>query len=422
MTNVKINFDQARALGGKINEAASDASTLLSAANGIDPGQVSSFSSSTVANTEAINTSISQLSQSMDNMEMSYAKSLQVYVDAYERTKEYVENISGEEDTSYTPEVIDEKVGFYFGYPEGTQDLVAVSKEALIACFEKNGAKDLGKGLYEFEINGNTFQYNVNTEEIKLLKTSGVTSSYGDKETVKCKFYSTSENPNFDDITNTVTYCCGSQGNPKQIKAEDLKINDNTMVAVVYGYNSGDIPGKVAASTYAADFLAGGNKKQMSNNIVGYSLGGIAAFRTASVNPGLYKKLVCVNSYNRFAKPNDLQNLKDMEIVFVENASDKFTKENLNTIKSLIDNGVPAENISIITNSGGGKNDLGNANSYLYKVGRLFYDQNSMPTDVNNLPIKVTVIDDNYESNWKGHGGGYDIIGSLNVLSWLSEA
>lgn len=421
MTKVTINFDQARALGDKINEAVSEASSLLSSANNIDPGQVSFFSSSTVANTEAINTSISQLNKSMDNMETSYSNSLQVYVDAYEQTKEYIDSLTGDKESNYTQELIDEKVGFYFGYPEGTQDLVAVSKEALKECFEKNGAVEVKEGCYEFEINGNKFQYNINTEEIKLLKQSGVTTSYGDKETVKCKFYSTSENPNFDDITNTVTYCCGSQGNPKQIKAEDLKINDNTIVAVVYGYNSGDIPGKVAASTYAADFLSGGNNKQMTNSIVGYSLGGLAAFRTASVNPDLYNKLVCVNSYNRFAKPNDLQNLKNMEFVFVENASDKFTEENIKTIKSLIENGIPAENISVITNSGGGKNGLENGNSYIYKLGRIFYDRDNMPTDINNLPIKVTVIDDDYESNWRGHGGGYDIIGSLNVLSWLSE-
>ena len=330
---------------------------------------------------------------------------------------------AGESDVSYNAQdaSFDDISKFYYGYPSGTENVVEVSKEALKECFEKNGATLISKEscTYEFEINGHKIQYSVRSEILKD-KSRTLVSSKRDGDKVKCKFFSTSDNPDFDNITNTITYCCGINGTASNINSSSLNVNSNTLVAVVYDIKSVDIPGKVASSTYTADFLSGGNTKNITNG-------------------GLYNKLVCVNasahmsnSGESVVKESDYENLNNIDIVFAVNATDSkyATTDRINsdgtkadcsivkTLKKFQEYGVPEENITFITNSDGGDNSLNNSDSLVSRIAEVYNDSTN---DISEIPINVTVIDDNVVPSWDGHAGGYEVIDTLNVLSWLSE-
>ena len=396
-------------IGDSLNIINIKANNLKASLDGIKNVNFS-YSSSTSSNVNLICDKVDEMIQKVNNLNTSYKSSSKLLLDLVDKNKDNLNNLSKDGVFTYNDKSVEEVIKFYFNYPEASEKIRPITEEELRSIFEKNGAKVFFNNKYEFEVDGCVYRYNVkypyNIECYKDGKLNG---------SMSCNFF-ISTNTTFEDITNTITILCGTGTSSVPKALNDMNINPNTIVAIGYG-NDGtpNMPQVTSGITKACNYLAGYNKTgSLDNSIVGYSLGGVAAFKTASVNPGLYSKIVTVNSASmgfdpsknfapgkEFVNDNDYDNLAGVEIIMVEANKDKFGKSAIATIKKLTEHGL-GDNVSFYTNSSELERE---ANRYLG------------PNNVHTVP------DDFANSNigWDGHNNGFEMLLGINVFSYLSS-
>ena len=407
---VNIDFVEANNISNKIDSSVNDFSSISSSANGISASAFSSYSSGTVSLTESFKSNIEKIATRCDNLLSSFSLSIELYHNANEEQKKAVEEKiksdsvapTGTDNTTLTPSdtpvgtvsinIDEEKMSeikatteFYFNYPGNVREVKQLSTSKLSNLLEKNGAlkasngsygngknvtRGVGDGWYLLQMDGHYYEYNVNTSEI--ITDFHTPSKQQPSWTFRCKFYAT-EDTSFEDVTNTITLL-GGQGstdskdgpNKKgQSLFEGVKANKNSVVVVPYGLGYGHtskfIPEGISGSTRIADFMVGGKTKKINNSIVGYSMGGMSAYRTVANNKGLYNKLVAVNTYaegdiEKYGGSYDSFN--SVEIIVLEASGDKFVPNATSTIKRLINHGVNKNNIKVYSNDRGMINNM----------------------------------------------------------------
>jgi len=300
-------------------------------------------------------------------------------------------------------EEIKSTISFYFNFPKASKEIKEISPQRLDEMFLKNNARKNGNS-YRFTIDGKTYEYNIKTHEIIVP---------GSKEkTLYCKFY-VNPDTSFNDITNTITLMSGS-GEAKYTTGWEsgLKVDKNSLVIIPYGSNNTpNTPNKVSATTRTGAFLAGGNTKKVTNSIVGYSLGGQAAYSAAASNKGLYTKIVVVNSspmttkggLNFIEKFGSYDAFKDTDIYIFESKNDGFIETSKESLRRFYHNGIPMKNIHIYTNDPG-----------LIKVAQ----KNNVPSE------NIYKVEDHYATShrgWSGHSYGYDMLKDSGIISYLSR-
>ena len=454
--NIEINFDAADRISAGIREVHSVATNIHNSAKKIDTSAFASYSPKTVSSTAEFASKISEVVESIDDLASSYNGSIQLYKDALqeieasvkdqvEETPTQTETAPGEkpptviqtengtsintvteteekpktgnnpinntQNTSNTTPVvihtinetvheeIKQTISFYFNYPKASKTMSKVSDSKLRDLLTKNGATKVKDNVYQLKIDGKTYQYNVSTGEVIIPGTGG--------EKLRCRFYA-SKDTDFTSIKNTITFMGGSgERNDVPDQALNMSINKNSLIILPICNSPLRATDKIGGATRIGDFMAGGKTKTITNSVSGYSLGGLASFGAVADNPGLYQKVVTVNSGAFYSSGGGKiidgreSAFKDVEIIMLEGANDKFVDSTIKTIKTLKNAGVPMKNISIYTND---KKLINNAKKYL-----------------NNSNIHI--ISDSYAKShrgWNGHSYGYDMLNDLNVFSYLS--
>ena len=455
MITVNINFDRANAITNEITNSTQDISTISDSAKGISADAFASYSGTTVALTEDFKSSVSKLVTSCDNFLSRFKASIQEYRDAYEEQQRMVKEELKDPKTPTTtksetpvfntetevPSIgavtfnideekqseINETIKFYFNYQGNVSEVHEMKANDMAKLFEQNGAEKAingrysnghsttrsGDGWYMFTRNGHTYEYNVNTNEIIVDYHSP--SSMEPNSKFNCKMFTTSDT-DYNSITNTITIL-GGQGilevkDPRFDKdsartlMSGVNANKNSLVIVPYGRGYGTVganiaPGAISATTIG-NFMVGGSNKKVTNSIVGFSLGGQATYQALASSRGIYQKAVIVNSGMQKLKTGSIENMKDVEIIIMQANNDQtFGTWAPNTLKNLVNQGVPKNNITVYTNSGG---MLSTANKYLD------------PNHVHNVTSEVKG-----KRTWSKHNYGIDIIKTSGVLGYLSS-
>ena len=409
MVNLNINFSEANKISNGLAELSTECSSIATSCKGLASSSISSISPRAAAYVTQIQSSISGLSGQVSNFHSSFSGSIAIYQKAYEEQQASVDTLesNGSAGGTETIKIDDVKaselkatIDYYFNYPNKAKDMQEVSDSKLRDLFTANGATKIGDNTYSFSIDGKNYKYNVNSNEIMV---DGVK-----EPELYCKFYTTADT-SFSDITNTVTLLAGS-GEISRGFDTTAQVNSNSLVVIPYGSQSiPNMPNKISACTRTGDFLAGGKEKTIVNTIVGYSLGGQAAYATVAANKGLYSKLAAVNSApttssgntNYLEKHGDYEAFKDVDIYIFEGSSDNFVNANIASLKRFRNNGVPMENIHVYTNDG----DL------LYEAKHLLPSEN------------VYKVEKEYAKShkgWGGHSYGYDMLKDSGIISYLS--
>lgn len=409
MVDLNIDFDKAAKISNSLSELSTECTSIVSSSKSLDSGKFS-FSPNTAAYCSKIQSGISKVSTQISNLQTSFNGSIDLYRQAYEEQKAKVDNeivTSAPLNVGKTIQVdeltaseLSATVDFYFNYPSAVKDIKQVSDTKLRNLFTSNGATKVGADTYSFSIDGKKYKYNVATHEI-IIEGSKEPSLY-------CKFYTTSDT-SFSDITNTVTLLAGS-GEISKGFDNTVKVNKNSLVVIPYGSQRiPDMPGKISGCTRTADFLAGGKNKKIVNTIVGYSLGGQAAYSTVAANKGLYSKLAVVNSApmtssgntNYLERHGSYDAFKDVDIYIFEGSGDNFIPATIEGLKRFKNNKVPMKNIHVFTN-----------------------DSNLLSTAQKLLPSEnVYKVDSSYAKShrgWSGHSYGYDMLKDSGVISYLT--
>ena len=451
MGNVVIDFAKADAITNQINNTAQDFSTISAKASGISADAFASYSPGTVSLNESFKSGLKSAVPNFDNFLSKFKGYIKSYYDAYQEQQRETEEeiVTKEKEETRTEEFysgdeiaatgkveftisddkaseITEKNKFYFNYQGNVSEVREMSSGDMASLFEKNGAQKAvngtyanghsttrsGDGWYLFEKNGHTYEYNVNTNEI--IVDYKPPSSIEPKSKFNCKFFTTGDT-DYDSITNTVTIL-GGQGilevkdarydkDQSRTLMTGVNTNKNSLVIIPYGRGYGTIGANIApgaiSSTIIGDFMVGGNTKKVTNSIVGFSLGGQATYQALASSSGLYQKAVIVNSGMQKLKTGSYENMKDVEIIIMQANNDKtFGGWAPQTLRRLVQNGIPKENISVYTNSG---SMLSMANKWLN------------PENVHNVSADVKGT-----RTWSKHNYGIEMIKTSGILNYLT--
>lgn len=398
MGTISFNTKELVSVGEEINSACVSTSDIKTSLESLK-GHNFSFSPNTSSNILNVASKINTMVERLNNLNNSYQYSKQLLLDLIEDNKAQIDQDIA---TTKDSREIKNAIEFFFGYQNGEKGIRMITEEELRSIFERNGCKVYFNNAYEYEIDGMIYRYNVKSHKIENYVNGKLNGS------MNCMFF-ISDDTTFEDITNTITVMCGTGTNRVPNSLEGMSINKNTMVAVGYGNDSSaNMPHVVSGITRTCSYLSGHNtSNELNNSIVGYSLGGLAAFKTASNYPGLYKKIVTVNSasYSFDETRNfidNYQNLAGIEIIMVEANRDKFGGAAIKTIRELKENGL-GDNVSFYSNS---DDFQARAREYL--------DQN-----------QVHDIDDDFANShegWEGHGHGFEMLLGINIFNYLSEA
>ena len=323
---------------------------------------------------------------------------------------------------------------FYYQYPGNVSEVKEIKGEKLVSLFETNGAqkatggtypdghtvtRGTNDGWYKFDKDGHTYEYNVNTNEIIVDYTLPCYTFKGGKDTsatFNCKFFAT-DDTDFNAIKNTIAVC-GGQGildHNEPVYSNDigrtlltgLNANKNSMIIVPYGKGYGTVASNIApgviASTQIGNFLSGGNNKEVTNNIIGFSLGGQAAFHATSITDGLYKKAAIFNATMvKYTKPSE--GMKKVEYYIFQASGDAtFGKGAPSNLKKLILKcGVPKENVTVFTNDSG-----------MLSVGKKVLDEDHL------INLRGTEVAKS--GMWGTHVRGIEILKASGITNYFSE-
>ena len=126
-----------------------------------------------------------------------------------------------------------------------------------------------------------------------------------------------------------------------------------------------------------------------------------ATYQALASSSGLYQKAVIVNSGMQKLKTGSYENMKDVEIIIMQANNDKtFGGWAPQTLRGLVQNGIPKENISVYTNSG---SMLSMANKWLD------------PENVHNVSADVKGT-----RTWSKHNYGIEMIKTSGILNYLT--
>ena len=423
MAIVEINFSKADLITNEINSNVEEMVAINSSAKGISADVFASYSSRTVELNDAMKTSISNAATNCDTLLSRFSYSIKLYKDAYEESKKIVEDKIKEpkekpttkevpkEDNS-TKFVIDElkyneiveTTKFYYNYPGDVKEVSKLSSTQIGNLLVKNGATKNGS-IYNVNINGTNYGYNADTGEISIN---------GQNKRFYCNFFARSD-ATYEDITNTITILAGQgalDGKEGPVKKDNnlnqgVKTNKSSLVIVPYGTGYGHttvyIHEGISAATRLGNFMVGGANRKITNSIVGYSLGGMAAYRTVAQNNGLYNKIVAVNSFmqadmNR--NGGDWSAFNNCEIILLEASGDKFVDGAIGTLKKLKRNGINMNNVHVYTND---RTMINYSKKYLS-------DSNINDWSGHSGELK----------GWRTHNHGIEMIKSSGILNYLS--
>ncbi len=414
---VKIDFTLADNITKNISNICNSMSSVNSNVKSLNADAFAQFSSQTISLNESIKSNVSSALEGYERLYSSYSSSIDLYRKASEETEKAIEEkieVKQEEalssiKTFYISEAkqseISSTVGFYFNYPGNVKEVSKLSSRAVGDLLLQNGATKNGNN-YLVNINGKQYGYNIETGEISVN---------GSSKRFFCNFFARSD-ASYNDITNTITILAGQgalDGKEGPIKKgnnlyEGVKTNKNSLVIVPYGTGYGHttvfIHEGISAATRLGNFMVGGSSRKITNSIVGYSLGGMAAYRTVAQNNGLYNKLVAVNSFMQADMEKNggsWQAFNNCEIVLLEAAGDKFVDGAIGTLKKLQRNGINMNNVHVYSND---RTMIGYSKRYLN-------DSNINDWSVHNSELK----------GWSTHNHGIEMIKSSGILNYLSS-
>ena len=321
---------------------------------------------------------------------------------------------------------IKETLNFYYHYQGNVKEVKEMSKKTLSTFFERNGAKRNGD-VYTFTLNGKEYSYNISTYQMSVEPDDKTK----EKENMFARFYMR-DDATYEDITNTITILAGqgaldSNSGPfvegKERLDEGVNAQKSSLIIIPYGHGDGTqgskSSNKAAMATRIGNFMVGGTNRQITNSIVGYSLGGNAAYEALAQeeNKGLYKVCVPVNTFmdKYFGKTegDSINNMIGTKIIQLEARSDKFRTGSRNARKKLLKGGFPVEDLVLYTN----END-----EYKYSE-KVLGDNYIYLGDINK---KITIdgksqINPNYDPAWVTHFHGIEMIKTSGILTYLGE-
>ena len=170
--NVDINA--INDIGKSLSSAISENQKIKASANKIDAGLVSSFSPSANGNVDAILGAVDNLVSSLTDLETSYGLAKTELIAAYEEAQRKVEedlksganggqnDLNPDTENSYLSG-LNEKLAFYFNYPQAALEAKQLSSDRVRSLLEKNGAKKIDNNVYLIKVGKKEYRYNVNT-------------------------------------------------------------------------------------------------------------------------------------------------------------------------------------------------------------------------------------------------------------------
>lgn len=317
---------------------------------------------------------------------------------------------------------------YYYKYEGDVKEVKEIPKEVLREFFDKNGAKKKkdNNDVYTFTIDGKEYSYNISTYQMSVEPDNKTLK----KENMFVRFYMR-DDATYEDITNTITICAGqgaldTDDGPfvegKERLDEGVNTQKSSLVIIPYGLGDGTqgfkSSNKATMATRIGNFMVGGTNREITNSIVGYSLGGNAAYEALAQeeNKGLYKVCVPVNTFmdQNFCslEGDSIDNMIGTKIIQLEARKDNYRNGALRARRTLLKNGFPVEDLMLFTNE---------PDEYKYSEQAL--GDNFVFLDI-NLKTKVDGKDQdnpNYDPAWVTHFHGINMIKTSGILTYLGD-
>ena len=320
---------------------------------------------------------------------------------------------------------VKETLRFYYQYEGDAKEVKQLSESKIREMFEKNGAHRNGD-VYTFTLDGKEYSYNISTYQMSVEPDNKTKK----KENMFVRFYMR-DDATYEDITNTITICAGQGAldtdkgpfvKGKERLDEGVNAQKSSLIIIPYGRGDGtqgfNSSNKATMATRIGNFMVGGTNRQITNSIVGYSLGGNAAYEALAQeeNKGLYKNAVLVNTFmdKKFLsmEGDSFDNMIGTKIIQFEARGDTFRSGSRKVRKRLLDNGFPPEDLILFTNE-----------PDEYKYSEQLLGENYVYLDI-NLKTKIdgkSQKNPNYDPAWVTHKHGINIIKTSGILTYLGE-
>ena len=259
-------------------------------------------------------------------------------------------------DKSITGKIKGSDGKFVWGYKTAYSSITRVNSSEMERMLIKHGAKPTGNNTYEIVIDDVKYEYDIKNN---FLFING--------NQIKCDFYLSNKHDMNSNITSTVTLLGGSGDHytgpigDKRMR-NDISISENALLIVPY--SDSDQPLKtygVVGSSHFSEKIFDVNSQTVERSIVGISEGGNIGAQAISENPGLYKKMVFVNSATTprsgggtCIKNGNYAAFNDVEIMYIETIDGWSYDPQKNTIigsmLEFTNNGIDPSNITLISN------------------------------------------------------------------------
>lgn len=406
--NIQIDFTMATLISNEMKSEITNVENLYTkSANYLNEirGLNNKFFATSISNMENICKDIEKIKSKISTLQNAFDSSVENYYQAEKNVAPVKNNYIP------VPSPRTNNVGEYvWGYKADAKGITKVEAGLLEELLIKKGAKKIGDNLYQVNINGTNYSYNVSS--------GWMTDS--NKRKFKCHFYVSGENLGANNIRNSITILATGKKSPvanDRIKT-DLDFCKNSLLITPYTDCKQNMSAKnVAASTRLGDYLFDIPENGV-HSIIGYSAGSSSSTKTIVYDQDLYKNVVYVNgsSHNMWAtstiKEEDYSAFKDMNVTYMITNEGGWGPNGVNnpssitsSIRSMIAGGVKGENISVVSNDSG-----------IFKPAKLYSDNGINIVDGMD-PSRIN----GKRTKYRGHDlGTWAILNDSGIIAYLS--
>ena len=396
MNKIDIDFDAANMISDYILDDVDMVDNIMtSSSNAIAPirNLPSNFFGSTCSKHDEMNKSIANVDKLFNAFSFAFDSSVNSYYCEENDIEQEVVDYDANSQTRRS-------TGFVWGYKAGSP-IRRVNPQEMASYLQARGAKQVAPGIYELNIDGETYRYNVNDRRMTIGN---------NKTSYKCDFYVAKDHKD-GPVSSTVTLLGGTNerysGPVAQGKLSDnISLDKNALLIIPY---KGDYNNKLTGYDVITSNKFGekvfGTTGDVTRSIAGCSEGAQIASITVSENPGVYDNVVFINGGTRYdsdpnyssVKPGGFEGFKDTNVVYIITRKGWNINSTVASINDMIANGVNPNNITLITNDSNLSNSVNQSINFV----------NAMPEASGNL--------------YNGHGSGsWDVLNKSEIINYLS--
>lgn len=411
MGRIDIDFLAANSVSNQIEDEVELINNMISISDSgfaSINGLPTQFFKETISEYDLMRASLLKLSEQINTFSYAFDHSVENYYNK--------ENDITVSDNSITGKIKGSDGKFVWGYKTAYSSITRVNSSEMERMLIKHGAKPTGNNTYEIVIDDVKYEYDIKNN---FLFING--------NQIKCDFYLSNKHDMNSNITSTVTLLGGTgersagpidTDGKRTDKAmrDDVSISENALLIVPYTgvWDQALETYGVVGSSHFSEKIFDINSNTVERSIIGLSEGGNVGAKAISENPGLYNRMVFLNSATTprsgggtCIKNGNYAAFNDVEIMYIETIDGWSYDPQKNTIigsmLEFTNNGIDPSNITLISND----TNLNN-----------LVDRYSLGINVDN---SLNMAASSGNIRYSGHGpGGWEVLNNSEIINYLS--